>query len=114
VAGTRLGGAVGPHKYLLPALARSHQQSGCPLAARYSAGKLARFAPTLGFASCHPGCFFGYRSDSSRRIMCLLDQSPNQTLERTADPRENFYMTASTLKFAAQPVSVGGRSAPAR
>jgi hypothetical protein len=39
----------------------------------------------LGFASCHPRRLFSYGPDSSRCIMCLLDQSPNQALQLTAD-----------------------------
>jgi len=33
----------------------------------------------------------------------------NQSLQRTADRRENFHVTTSTLKLAAQPGFVGGR-----
>ena len=69
---------------LLRALARSHQQSGCPLAARFSASQLARLAPALGFASCHSSRLSSYRFDSSRCLMCLLNQSPNQKMKLTA------------------------------
>ena len=61
-----------PHKSLLLALACSHKQSGCPLAARFCARQLARFAQALGCASCHPGRFFGCRLSSSRRVLCYL------------------------------------------
>ena len=82
-------------KCLLRALARSHQQSGCALAARFSAGKLAGFASALGFASCHPGRLFSYRFDSSRCLMCLLNQSPNHSLQRTAAGRRGCNRTPS-------------------
>jgi hypothetical protein len=96
VAGTRLDGAFCPHKCLLRALARSHQQSGCPLAARFGASKLAGFAPPLGFASCHPGRLFGYRFDSSRCLMCLLNQSPNPSMKPTAPLRSDSSVLATT------------------
>ena len=86
LASTALFALISVYSVLLPVPINN---PGCPLAARHCASKLARFAPALGFASCHPGRVFSYRSDSSRCIMCLLNQSPNHRVDRTAATPED-------------------------
>jgi hypothetical protein len=58
------------HKRLLSALTRPDQLSGCPMAAKFSTSKLARFATTLGYASRDPSRFFASRADSSCYVIC--------------------------------------------
>jgi hypothetical protein len=46
--------------------------------------------------------------------VCLLRQSSNQALERTADRREDLLLMISALKSEAQLALVSGRSAWSR